>query len=615
MARIAVRFGRVEPRASARAYLLGLLSKAERKNCWQLAEQAGHARPGPMQRLLRYARWDADAVRDDLRAYAVEHLGADGAVLVVDETGFVKKGCASAGVQRQYTGTAGRIENSQVGVFLAYATSQGRALIDRRLYLPGQSWCTDPERRRAAGIPDEVQFATKPRLAREMIAAALDAGVEAPWVTGDEAYGQDPQLRAALEARGTGYVMAVACSTRVRINHGRTAARADTVAERLPTTAWQRHSAGPGAKGPRHYDWAWIHIGTNDHRHLLVRRNRTTGELAFYLCWSPTEVPLAELVRIAGVRWSVEECFQAAKGQVGLDHYQVRHWTSWHRHITLAMLALAFLTALAAEATPEPPAGAHRLAHNRDPINLTVPEIRHLLVAVFKPPAVTEIPSAPASRAGVLPVPGPFAMPGRRRTEGGFWQRTLGRTRQAFETPGRCSSLRVDYMAAGRRQSFRMIGSAKNVPSRGPRVGPAHLFSERIIRDVVAVVCRQQYPGCRYGARSHHWSWGRHLGNQPRLHAQPRRGEDPHRRIRQPGQRLRHRHHRQRGEVLYSEGRRSLDLRQARRRRRGRGQDTQSHPHRCLRRETPAGCCGQRNREARRLPHRSGLLVLQRSLF
>ncbi|GHK05965.1 hypothetical protein SY2F82_77620 [Streptomyces sp. Y2F8-2] len=194
MDRIAGRFSRVEPRATARAYLLGLLSQVERKNCWQLAEQAGLSRPGPMQRMLRYARWEADAVRDDNRAYAVEHLGTDGGVLIVDETGFMKKGRASAGVQRQYTGTAGRVENSQVGVFLAYATSRGRALVDRRLYLPEQSWCADPERRDAAGIPDEVRFATKPRLAWEMIAAALGAGVEARWVTGNEAYGQDPQL-------------------------------------------------------------------------------------------------------------------------------------------------------------------------------------------------------------------------------------------------------------------------------------------------------------------------------------------------------------------------------------------------------------------------------------
>ncbi|MFI0779413.1 IS701 family transposase [Streptomyces sp. NPDC021212] len=346
MARIASRFRRVEPRATARAYLLGLLSNVERKNCWQLAEQAGHGRPGPMQRLLRYARWDADAVRDDIRAYAAEHLGADGAVLVVDETGFVKKGHASAGVQRQYTGTAGRIENAQVGVFLALATSRGRALIDRRLYLPEHSWCSDPERRLAAGITTS-------------------------WVTGDEAYGQDPRLRAALEARGVGYVMAVACSMRVMINYGRTAVRADIIAGRLPPTAWQRHSADNGAKGPRYYDWAWIHTGTGGHRNLLIRRNRTTGELAFYLCWSPTEISLSELVRVAGIRWSVEECFQAAKGQVGLDHYQVRHWTSWHRHITLAMLALAFLTALAADAAPQRPADPHHPARSIDPIALT----------------------------------------------------------------------------------------------------------------------------------------------------------------------------------------------------------------------------------------------------
>lgn len=183
--------------------------------------------------------------------------------------------------------------------------------------------------------------------------------------------------------------MTVACSTKVRINHGRTPVRADTLADRLPAGAWQRHSAGPGAKGPRYYDWAWIHISTDGHRHLLVRRNRTSGELAFYPCWSPTTVTLAELVRVAGIRWSVEECFQAAKGQVGLDHYQVRHWTSWHRHITLAMLALAFLAAVAADAAPKRSTGPYRPAHSSEPISLTVPEIRHLLTTVFEPPAVT----------------------------------------------------------------------------------------------------------------------------------------------------------------------------------------------------------------------------------
>lgn len=385
MARIAGRFKRVEPRATARAFVLALLSGVERKNCWRLAEQAGHDRPGPMQRLLRSARWDADAVRDDIRAYVLEHLGADDGVLIVDETGFLKKGTASAGVQRQYTGTAGRIENTQVGVFLAYASDRGRALIDRRLYLPDASWCRDAERRTRAGVPDRTEFATKPMLAGQMIAAALDAGIGASWVTGDEAYGQDPGLRALLESRGIGYVLAVACSTRVRINQGRTAARADVVAGRLPASAWHRQSAGAGAKGPRYYDWAWVGIGTDGHRHLLIRRNPSSGELAFYLCWSPRRVPLSELVRVAGARWCIEECFQAAKGQVGLDHYQVRHWTAWHRHITLAMLALAFLAVLAADATPARTAQPNRPARSTDPIDLTVPEIRHLPGALLIP--------------------------------------------------------------------------------------------------------------------------------------------------------------------------------------------------------------------------------------
>ncbi|WP_407702065.1 IS701 family transposase [Streptomyces toyocaensis] len=366
VARIAGRFRRVEPRATARAYLLGLLSQTERKNCWQLAEQADHDRPGPMQQLLRSARWDADEVRDDVRAYVFENLGADDGVLIVDETGFLKKGRSSAGVQRQYTGTAGPIENSQVGVFLAYASSRGRALIDRRLYLPEQTWCQDAERRTRAGIPGHTAFATKPALAGQMIAAALDAGISASWVTGDEAYGQDPGLRTVLEARGLGYVLAVACSTRVRINQGRTTARADTVPDRLPATAWHRQSCGAGAKGPRYYDWAWIETGTGGGRYLLIRRNPDSGELAFYLCWSPKQVPLSELVRVAGTRWCIEECFQAAKGQVGLDHYQVRHWIAWHRHITLAMLALAFLTVLAADATPARTAEPDRPVRSTD---------------------------------------------------------------------------------------------------------------------------------------------------------------------------------------------------------------------------------------------------------
>ncbi|GAA2558722.1 hypothetical protein GCM10010295_55090 [Streptomyces intermedius] len=230
MARVADRFSRVEPRSTARAFVLGLLSAVERKNCWGLAEQAGYSGPDAMQRLVRSARWDADAVRDEIRSYVVDHLGTPNGVLIVDETGFLKKGDRSAGVQRQYTGTAGRVENAQVGVFLAYASARGRALVDRRLYLPEQTWCQDAERRSGSGIPEAVDFATKPRLAGRMIVAALAAGVPARWVTGDEVYGQDPQLRSTLEELGVGYVLAAACSSRVSVNKDRTTMRADHVA-------------------------------------------------------------------------------------------------------------------------------------------------------------------------------------------------------------------------------------------------------------------------------------------------------------------------------------------------------------------------------------------------
>lgn len=385
MARIAGRFGRVEPRVTARAFVTGLMSDIERKTCWSLAEHAGHTRPDAMQRLLRSARWDADRVRDDVRDLVVEHLGHQDGVLIVDETGFLKKGLHSAGVQRQYTGTAGRIENAQVGVFLAYASPRGRALVDRRLYLPQDTWCADPQRRKTAKIPDEAVFATKPALAREMIRAALDAGVPAQWVTGDEVYGQDPTLRAELEAREVGYVLAVSCAARVRINDGRTTVRADAAAAQLAETVWQTRSAGTGAKGPRLYQWAWIALdGDGSRRQLLVRRNRTTGELAFYRCFTPKPTSLATLVRVAGARWSVEELFQAGKGGVGLDHYQVRNYTPWHRHITLAMLALAILAVIAATTASTPTrSGGDTHMPEPGPIALTVNEIRHLLSALI----------------------------------------------------------------------------------------------------------------------------------------------------------------------------------------------------------------------------------------
>jgi SRSO17 transposase len=365
MGRIAGRFARVEPRRRARAFVLGLLADLPRKNCWSIAEHAGDATPDGMQHLLAGARWDADGVRDDLRGFVVGHLGDPDAVLVVDETGDLKKGTATAGVQRQYSGTAGRIENCQVAVFLTYAGRGGHALIDRDLYVP-KSWTADPARCRAAGIPEGTAFATKPMLARRMIARTLDAGAPAAWISGDEVYGADPGLRADLETRQVGYVLAVARTTQVRT--GASSCRAGKLAARLPRAVWQRYSAGEGAKGHRHYDWALIGIepGRPGHRWLLIRRNHRTAELSFYRCYAPRQVPLATLVKVAGRRWATEENFQAAKGLTGLDEHQVRHWNSWYRWTTLSMLACAFLTiTAAAERTFRPaPRGLVPLTRN-----------------------------------------------------------------------------------------------------------------------------------------------------------------------------------------------------------------------------------------------------------
>src|SRR5215469_6192434 len=305
MLRIGGRFGRVEPRRRARAFVLGLMAGLPRKNCWTIAEHAGDDSPGGMQHLLSRASWDADGVRDDLRAYVIDHLGDPQAALVVDETGDVKKGTATVGVQRQYTGTAGRVENAQVAVYLTYAAPAGHALIDRELYLP-QSWIKDKQRCAAAGIPEGTMFATKPALALRVITRALDAGTPAAWVTGDEVYGGDPGLRASLETQQLGYVLAVAKSHTVGTGAG--PVRVDALARKLGPRSWQRLSAGKGAKGHRWYDWAWIAIepGRPGHHWILVRRNRHTRELAFCRCYSPRPAPLAALVRGGGIRWSTE---------------------------------------------------------------------------------------------------------------------------------------------------------------------------------------------------------------------------------------------------------------------------------------------------------------------
>lgn len=324
-----------------------------------------------MQRLLNAASWDADGVRDDLRAYAVEHLGERDGVLVVDETGFLKKGTKSAGVQRQYSGTAGRIENCQLGVFLAYTTSKGRALIDRELYLP-KSWIADRDRCDEAAIPEDAQFATKTVLARRMLARALDAGVPAGWVTADEAYGSDYKFRTWLEQRRIGYVVAVPCNQTIPAVGG--TSRADVLVAQAPDDAWKRRSCGDGAKGPRLFDWAVASLPATDDttpsgwsRWLLARRSLTRNskgeyELAYYLCCAPTGTIDDELIRVAGARWAVEECFQTAKTEVGLDHYQVRRYDAWYRHITLALLAHTYLAVTAAIA-PKVLAAASSQSH------------------------------------------------------------------------------------------------------------------------------------------------------------------------------------------------------------------------------------------------------------
>jgi SRSO17 transposase len=317
LSRVAGRFPRVEPRRRIQGFVLGLLVDLPRKNCWTIAEHAGEASPDGMQHLLARAVWDTDGVRDDLREFVVERLGDPGAVLVVDETGDVKKGTATVGTQRQYTGTAGRVDNAQVAVYLTYAGQAGHAMIDRELYLP-KSWTIDPQRCAGAGIPEDVEFATKPALAGAMITRALDAGVPARWVAGDEVYGADPGLRTRLEARQVGYVLAIGCDRRVLTAAG--PMRADAVAATLPKGAWQRLSAGSGAKGQRYYDWAWVTVSAQaGHHWLLISRHPRHGELAFYHCYSPTLVPLGELVRVAGRRWTIEESFQAGKGLAGLD--------------------------------------------------------------------------------------------------------------------------------------------------------------------------------------------------------------------------------------------------------------------------------------------------------
>lgn len=374
-ARFAHLFGRRERRETARQYLRGLLAPVQRKNCWQMAEAVGAANPQPLQRLLYSTPWDADQARDELQGFVIERFGEANGIGIVDETGFLKKGTKSVGVKRQYCGTAGKIENCQVGVFLTYCTRRGSTFLDRRLYLP-KEWCQEGARRREARVPDEVPFQTKSQLAAQMLEQAWTRGVPMEWVTGDEIYGDDVELRDLVARAGRKYVMAVSANTPVwrerqpvvaptkgpagrprkkpRLAAG--AATWDTVAAVAATLApqdWRRMAVGQGEKGPRTYDWAAVRIiekrglVPGPEGWLLVRRSISDPtELAYYLSNAPADTPLLILAEVAGARWSIESVIAEGKGEAGLDEYEVRYWHSWHRHITLSMMAHAWLAAM-----------------------------------------------------------------------------------------------------------------------------------------------------------------------------------------------------------------------------------------------------------------------------
>jgi SRSO17 transposase len=392
-ARIAARFARPAPRHRALTYLQGILSDTSRKNGWQLAEHAGEARPDGMQRLLSSAVWDTDGVRDDLRSYVLEQLGQESAILVIDETSFPKHGKESAGVQVQYCGTTGQVENCQVGVFLAYVTARGHTLIDRELYLP-LDWLEDGDRCQDAGIPKSVRFQTKPELARRMLARIWDAQIPIAWVVADTVYGSNLDLRTWLEEQRCPYVLAVACDEPVGIltpdGQRRRVEVRDVEALLLADQQWQRLAMSEGTKGPRLFDWAVVpilHRWEEDACHwLLIRRHLSDPhEKAYYFVFAPKGTTLPEMVKAIGSRWHIEEEFENAK-DLGLDHYEVRSFVGWYRHITLVLVALAFLTGICATArgstvpltTSGPPCQSPVLS-------LTVPEVRHLLARLIWP--------------------------------------------------------------------------------------------------------------------------------------------------------------------------------------------------------------------------------------
>lgn len=400
-ARIGPRFARPEPRRRALAYLQGIMSSIERKNGWQLAEHAREGTPYGMQRLLASAAWDADLVRDDLRTYVLQHLGSPHGILVLDETSFAKRGKKSAGVQKQYCGTTGHVENCQVAVFLSYVSEKGHTLIDRELYLP-LSWTDDRQRCREAHIPDSVGFATKCELARRMVERICKADIPISWVVADSVYGGNLDLRTWLEKHGYSYVLAVACDEPVAIQTptGRRQVQVREVeALLLHPQDWQRLSMSQGTKGPRLFDWVAVpilHQWEDDGKHwLLIRRDLADpNEKTYSFVFAPQGTQLAEMVKAIGARWHIEEDFETAK-DLGLDDYEARSWLAWYRHVTLVMLAHAFLTVICTQDKAQAPLRASSLpdASSSPPLPalveapLTVPEVRHLLAHLIWPSA------------------------------------------------------------------------------------------------------------------------------------------------------------------------------------------------------------------------------------
>jgi SRSO17 transposase len=373
-------FAQERAAVNAGLFLDGLLSDERRKTGWMRAEAAGDPGPWRQQALLGRDRWEADALRDLVRGYVVEHLADEDAVLVIDETGFLKQGKASCGVARQYTGSAGKITNCQIGVFAAYVSRHGHAFIDRALYLP-KAWTDDPARLKATHVPVEIEFKTKPRLATAMIERAIVAPVPFAWVAADTVYGVG-DLENALRRAGKGYVLGVSSThwfgswNRERPLGG----SAEEIAKVLPSSEWQRLSAGAGTKGPRLHDWCYLELADleaeefNDENHglwtrgLLIRRNIADGDLAYFTTWCPAGTSIATLVSVEGHRWAIEDSFETAKNEFGLDHNETRSWHGWHRHVSLVMLAFAMMAAIRHQANqPTPKKTKKSTARNSRP--------------------------------------------------------------------------------------------------------------------------------------------------------------------------------------------------------------------------------------------------------